>query len=85
MNFEQFKKQVDKRCWEDLGCSIDDLPDYPLHDDYETLAEDLSYVAPEDVERKQQLIKSHVGYTIQDITSEVLADSNLSGAQGIDY
>ena len=85
MNFEQFKKQVDKRCWEDLGCSIDDLPDYPLHDDYETLAEDLSYVAPEDVEPKQQLIKSHVGYTIQDITSEVLADSNLGGVQGIDY
>lgn len=85
MTFERFKKAVDKRCWEDLGCSIDDLPDYPLHEDYEVLAEDLAFVAPEDTARREQLVQNHVGYTIQDLTSEVLADSNFGGQQGVDY
>tara|TARA_Y100000310_G_scaffold295769_1_gene327430 strand:- start:71 stop:334 length:264 start_codon:yes stop_codon:yes gene_type:complete len=84
-SFEQFKKAVDKKCWEDLGCGVDDLPDYPLFDDYEVFAEDLAFVAPEDYNRRLQLFRSHVDYTASDIQSECVADSNFSGVQGVDY
>ena len=84
-SFEKFKKAVDKKCWEELGCSFDDLVDYPLGDDYETLAEDLAFVAPEDYNRRLQLFRNHVDYTIEDIKSETFADSNFGGVQGVDY
>jgi hypothetical protein len=82
--FDDFMQAVDAECWVSLGCSANDLPDYPFRDDWETCQEDLAFVAPEDYNRRIQVFSNHVGYTVEDLVSECDIDANPY-SQGVDY
>ena len=82
--FDDFMQAVDAECWVSLGCSANDLPDYPFRDDWETCQEDLAFVAPDDYNRRIQVFSNHVGYTVEDLVSECDIDANPY-SQGVDY
>ena len=82
--FDDFMQAVDAECWVSLGCSANDLPDYPFRDGWETCQEDLAFVAPEDYNRRIQVFSNHVGYTVEDLVSECDIDANPY-SQGVDY
>ena len=68
--FDDFMQAVDAECWVSLGCSANDLPDYPFRDDWETCQEDLAFVAPEDYTQRIQVFSNHVGYTVDEVVCE---------------
>ena len=68
--FKHFMKAVDAKCQGYLGCSAHDLADYPYRDDWEICQEDLAFVAPEDYNRRIQVFRNHVGYTLDQIMCE---------------
>ena len=77
---------VDAKCQGYLGCSAHDLADYPYRDDWEICQEDLAFVAPEDYERRIQVFRNHVGYTIDQMMCENVMTLELffgrDGSQG---
>ncbi len=83
--FDDFMKAVNLECEKALGCSANDLQDYPYYDDWEICKDDLSYKAPEDVEARRFVFENHVAMTIQDLEAECNVDSAFGGIQGIDY
>jgi hypothetical protein len=84
LNFDNFMQAVDAECSILLGCSANDLADYPFHEDWETCQEDLAFIAPEDGDRRAQVFTNHVKYTVQDLLVECDMDANPF-TQGVDY
>ena len=72
--FKSFIAELDERLGLEIGCATADLPDYPYNEDWETCAEDLAFIAPEDTERREQVFLNHVGYTVEDVMSENAVD-----------
>ena len=35
ITYQQFMKAVDTDCWQAMGCSFHDLPDFPISDYYD--------------------------------------------------
>ena len=84
LNFDNFMQAVDAECSILLGCSANDLADYPFYEDWETCQEDLAFIAPEDGDRRAQVFTDHVKYTVQDLLVECDMDANPF-SQGVDY
>ena len=82
--FNDFMQAIDAEISMSLGCSTADLTDYPYHEDWETCAEDLAFIAPEDEERQSQVFNNHVSYTVQDLKAETYSDAHPY-TQGVDY
>ena len=72
--YKDFVQAVDEVCYTRLGCSVHDLPDYPLREDWEECEDSLAYVAPEDVEHRKNVFRDHVSYTCNDLECENLND-----------
>tara|TARA_B100000959_G_scaffold117663_1_gene123610 strand:- start:167 stop:469 length:303 start_codon:yes stop_codon:yes gene_type:complete len=72
--FKDFINELDERLGLEIGCTTSDLPDYPYNEDWETCAEDLAFIAPEDTQRMEQVFSNHVGYTVEDVMSENAID-----------
>ena len=72
--FKDFVQAVDEVCYTRLGCSVHDLPDYPIREDWEECEENLAYIAPEDVEHRKNVFRDHVSYTCNDFECENLND-----------
>lgn len=83
-NFSNFKDAVDRQVQSKLRCSIHDLPDYPYADAWCECDEDLSFIAPEDTERRERVYEGHVSSTVDDIANECYIDTNPC-TQGVDY
>ena len=84
ITYEKFVQAVDENLSAELGCSLHDLPDYPIREDWEVCQEDLAFVAPEDTEKQAQVFRSHVNYSVEDVMSENAADI-YPYEQGVDY
>lgn len=84
ITYEKFVQAVDQVLSVEIGCSLHDLADYPIREDWEVCQEDLAFVAPEDTEKREQVFKNHVSYSVQDIVAENAYDAN-PWAQGVDY
>jgi len=74
--YKDFVQAVDEVCYTRLGCSVHDLPDYPLREDWEECEDSLAYIAPEDVEHRKNVFRDHVSYTCNDLECENLNDYN---------
>ena len=84
ITYEKFVQAVDENLSAELGCSLHDLPDYPIREDWEVCQEDLAFVAPEDTEKQAQVFRNHVNYSVEDVMSENAADI-YAYEQGVDY
>tara|TARA_B100001123_G_C15293584_1_gene1018342 strand:+ start:569 stop:829 length:261 start_codon:yes stop_codon:yes gene_type:complete len=84
ITYEKFVQAVDENLSAELGCSLHDLPDYPIREDWEVCQEDLAFVAPEDTEKQAQVFRNHVNYSVEDVMSENAADI-YPYEQGVDY
>ena len=84
ITYEKFVQAVDENLSAELGCSLHDLPDYPIREDWEVCQEDLAFIAPEDTEKQAQVFRNHVCYSVEDIKTECAFDANPY-AQGVDY
>jgi len=82
--FKDFVDAVDEVCYQRIGCSVHDLPDYAIREDWEVCKDDLAYIAPEDVEHRANVFRDHVSYTCTDLESENLNDA-YPWVQGHDY
>ena len=82
--FKDFVQAVDEVCYTRLGCSVHDLPDYPIREDWEECEENLAYIAPEDVEHWSNVYRRNVLYTVEDVVSENAIDL-YPYEQGVDY
>ena len=82
--FEKFMRAVDCGCQTVIGCSAHDLSDYPYREDWDVCAEELAFIAPEDTERREQVFKNHVSYTVDDVASENAIDL-CAYERGVDY
>ena len=72
-NFNTFMEAVDEGCWDLLGCSAHDLPDYPYNDDWQECEEELSFIAPEDEQARSRVFRNNVSSTCD----QVLAENNM--------
>ena len=81
---EKFVQADDENLSAELGCSLHDLPDYPIREDWEVCQEDLAFVAPEDTEKQAQVFRNHVNYSVEDVMSENAAYI-YPYQQGVDY
>jgi len=84
ITYEKFVQAVDENLSAELGCSLHDLPDYPIREDWEVCQEDLAFIAPEDTEKQAQVFRNHVRYSVEDIKTECAFDPNAY-AHGVDY
>tara|TARA_Y100000310_G_scaffold41715_2_gene39008 strand:- start:691 stop:954 length:264 start_codon:yes stop_codon:yes gene_type:complete len=72
--FNDFIDAIDEDLGVQLGIGTRDLPDYPYNEDWQTCQEDLAFVAPEDAERRRDVFRNHVSYTVEDVMSENAID-----------
>ena len=68
--FNDFMRAVDISCQNTIGCSAHDLADYPYQEDWQVWLEELAFIAPEDYNRRIQVFRNHVGYTVDDLQME---------------
>ena len=72
--FNDFISELDEKLGLEIGCTTNDLPDYPYREDWESCRDDLAFIAPEDTERREQVFNNHVNYTVEDVMSENAID-----------
>tara|TARA_R110001583_G_scaffold43938_8_gene139592 strand:+ start:125 stop:379 length:255 start_codon:yes stop_codon:yes gene_type:complete len=81
ISYKTFVEAIDRACYTRLGCSVHDLPDYPIRDSWDELEEELALA---DFAERDKLFINYVSYVIDDLEVENINDANPF-IQGVHY